>query len=385
MIFRLFCITCLLFLSCSKSQDPIDRETVKIGFLVSGDRTSYADAARLAVNEINTRGGLLDNRTVELVTRTNIQDALAAVQAAQQMIRNDEVFALLGPNRSTHAVEVGPIAQRAQVPMITTTATNPSVTRAGDFVFMAAFTDQFQGAVLARFAWEELGVSSAAVLTLEGDVYTEGISMFFVSHFRELGGTVVANELYAHGDTVFAEQLGRISEATPEAFFISGLVSDVTRVVRQTRTTPVLNPQGEPVTLLGADAWDNPVFLNAVPAEVEGSYFSGHFSAESTEQGAWEFVVAYEAAYDRTPAGGDAVSYDAVRLLSNAVERAGSFDGEAVRDRLAATRDYRGATRIARYNDNRHPTKSAVILTVKGGERRFFREIEPVGLGESVR
>ena len=328
----------------------------------------------MAVDEINTNGGLLD-RTVELVTRINIEEASAAVQAAEQMIQDDGVFAILGPNRSTHAVQVGPVAQRAQIPMITTSATNPNVTRAGDFVFMAAFTDQFQGAVLARFAWEDLGKSVAAVLTLEGDVYTEGISMFFVSHFTELGGTVIANEVYSAGDTTFTEQLGRISDAEPDVFFISGLVSDMTYVVRETASFPVLNAQGAPVTLLGADAWDNPLFLDEVTAEVEGSYFSGHFSAESTEPGARMFVEAYQAAYQRTPSGGDAVSYDAVRVLSEAVERARSLEGEPVRDQLAATRDYRGATQIARYDENRHPTKSAVILTIRDGERRFFKEV----------
>lgn len=373
---RFFYIACLLSLSlsCSKTQDPISNDTIRVGFLVSGDRSSYADAAQLAVDEINTNGGLLD-RTVELVTRINIEEASAAVQAAEQMIQDDGVFAILGPNRSTQAVQVGPVAQRAQIPMITTSATNPNVTRAGDFVFMAAFTDQFQGAVLARFAWEDLGKSVAAVLTLEGDVYTEGISMFFVSHFTELGGTVIANEVYSAGDTTFTEQLGRISDAEPDVFFISGLVSDMTYVVRETASFPVLNAQGAPVTLLGADAWDNPLFLDEVTAEVEGSYFSGHFSAESTEPGARMFVEAYQAAYQRTPNGGDAVSYDAVRVLSEAVERARSLEGEPVRSQLAATRDYRGATQIARYDENRHPTKSAVILTIRDGERRFFKEV----------
>lgn len=377
MSYRIFYISCLLSLliSCSKTQDPISIDAIRVGVLVSGDRSSYADAAELAVDEINANGGLLDNRQIELVIRTNIEDAAVAVQTAQQMIRNDGVFAILGPNRSTHAVEVGPVAQQARTPMITTSATNPSVTRAGDFVFMAAFTDQFQGAVLARFAWEDLGKSVAAVLTLEGDVYTEGISMFFVSHFTELGGTVVANEVYSAGDTTFTGQLGRIADVRPDVFFISGLVSDMTHVVRETASFPVLNAQGAPATLLGADAWDNPLFLNEVTAEVEGSYFSGHFSAESTERGSRTFVEAYQAATQRTPSGGDAVSYDAVRVLSEAVERAGSLEGEAIRNQLAATRNYRGATHIARYNENRHPTKSAVILTIRDGERRFFKEV----------
>ena len=379
MSFRLVCVASmfLLFLSpgCTKTQDPATQDAVRIGFLASGDRASYADAARVAIDEINRRGGLL-GRSVELVVRVDIEDADVAVQAAERMIRTHGVVVLIGPNRSTHAVAVGTVAQRERLPMITTAATNPDVTRAGDFVFMAAFTDRFQGLVLARFAGEDLGLTSVAVLTLKDDVYTVGISEFFVSRFTGIGGTIVANEFYESDETVFTEQLGRIAAARPEAFFISGLAKDVALAARQARAISLQNASGEPAIFLGADAWDNPALLTGATAEVEGSYFSGHFSSHTDEPGARAFIDAYEAAYGTVPGGGDAVSYDAVKLFLEAVDRAGRFDAEAIRDELAATRDFSGATRIASYNESRHPTKSAVILTIRNGEKRFFKEID---------
>ena len=78
---------------------------------------------------------------------------------------------MIGPNRSLHAAVVGEVAQKHRIPMITTTATNPNVTEAGDFVFMASFTDSFQGVVMAQFAETELGISTAAILTRRGDLY----------------------------------------------------------------------------------------------------------------------------------------------------------------------------------------------------------------------
>ena len=129
---------------------------VKVGFLVSGDRITYPNGARIAVDEVNERGGLL-GRSVELVIQMDLQEAEAAVQAAETMILTDEVVALIGPNRSSHAIEVGAVAQSHGVPMVTTAATNPAVTEAGDLVFMAAFTDQFQGRVMAQFASETRG------------------------------------------------------------------------------------------------------------------------------------------------------------------------------------------------------------------------------------
>ena len=357
-----------------KSAGP--ESTVKVGFLVSGDRASYADAAGIAVDEINDGGGLL-GRTLELVIRSGIEEPSVSVETAEQMIVDDEVIALIGPNRSSHAVVVGETAQRHGRPMITTSATNPDVTRAGGFVFMAAFTDLFQGGVMARFAHEELDLEAVAVLTLRGEVYTEGISEIFVSGFRGSGGTVAAEVLFDRGDTDFSEPLGRLAAAGAGALFISGFVEEIALVTRQARSLPLLDPAGEPVLFLGADSWDNPDLLAHPAAEVEGSFFSTHFSPDTDEPGARAFVDAYRSRFGAAPTGGDAVNYDAVRLLALAVERAGRLDPEAIRAQLAATEDYAGATRISGYDDNRHPAKSAVIMTIRDGEKLFHRQIDP--------
>ena len=71
------------------------------------------------------------------------------------------------------------------------------------------------------------------------------------------------------------------------------------------------------------------------------------------------------------------MNYDAVKLLFEAIERAGSLDPEAIREQLKATDDYTGATRIAGYDDNRHPAKNAVILTIENGEKKFHKQIDP--------
>ena len=380
-LFYLACVAAIAFVACedksSLSSDADgDGDPIKIGFLVSADRITYPNGAKIAVDEVNERGGLL-GRAVELVIQIDIQEAAVAVQAAETMILTDEVVALVGPNRSSHAVEVGPVAQRHGVPMITTAATNPAVTAAGDFVFMAAFTDQFQGRVMAHFAKETLGVNTAAVLTQRGEVYSEGIAEFFIAHFSGLGGEVVAEEFYESGATDFAEQLARIAAAAPEAVFFSGLPPEVALVTKQARALPLQNAAGEPTLFLGADAWDNPTLLDNEEAAVDGSFFSSHFSPDTDEPSARAFIDTYQALYGIAPTGGDAVSYDAVRLLLEAAERAGSLDADAIRRQLLATEQYVGATRIIGYNENRHPTKSAVIMTIENGAKKFYQQVDP--------
>ncbi|MDE2772702.1 MAG: ABC transporter substrate-binding protein [Gemmatimonadota bacterium] len=374
------CVAAVFLAVCDDGSSPtshgeVDDTPVRVGFLVSGVRT-YLNGATIAVDEVNGRGGLL-GRTVELVVRTGLEEAEAAVEAAEAMIGTDRAVALIGPNRSSHAIEVGALAQRRGVPMITTAATNPGVTAAGDLVFMAAFTDQFQGRVMAEFAAGTLEVSAAAVLTERGNVYSEGIGEFFIDRFRESGGAIVAEESYERGATEFAAQLAPIAAAAPGAVFVPVRAEDVALLAAEARALPVHDAAGEPALLLGADAWDNAALLEGGGAAVDGSFFSTHFSPDTDEPTARAFVDAYLARYAIPPTGGDAVSYDAVRLFLEAAARAGSLEADAVRLEMLATRQYAGATRISHYDDDRHPTKSAVIMTIENGVKRFYRQVDP--------
>ena len=294
-----------------------------------------------------------------------------------RMILDDNIIALVGPNRSAHAIPIGGLVGAHGLPMITTTATNPALTDSSDFVFMAAFTDAYQGAVMAKFAAVELGLTSVAVLTQSGEIYSEGISEFFINNFTAAGGTIAASEFYAITDTDFTEQLTRIAAATPDALFIAGWVQQVGPITQQARALPLLNAAGEPIRLLGTDTWDNPILLDNAAAEIEGSFFSGHFSAATDKPSGKAFVDAYQAAYGELPLGGHAVSYDATKVMLAAIERAGSFEGAAIRAELAATQNYVGATDIAGYDANRHPTKSAVIFTITDGKKQFYKQIDP--------
>ena len=366
---------------CNRVQEVVtpkqEQETLKIGFVVAGERVTYPNGAELAVTEINQHGGLLGT-PVELIGHIN-KEAIPEVSAqiAEQLIVEDKIIALIGPNRSSHAVVVGPIAQQYGIPMITTTATNPNVTNAGDFVFMASFTDSFQGAVMAQFAIDDLDMTTAAVLTRRGDLYTEGISEFFARNFSELGGDIVADETYEGETSDFIAQLTNIAAAKPDALFLAGFTLDIALITQQARAIPLLNADGEPTIFLGADSWDSELLFDSEDAEVEGSFFSGHFSPDTDEPNARAFVDTYESIYEFTPTGGVGVSYDAVKLLFEAVERAGSLDPEKIREQLAATENYIGATTIASYNENRHPTKSAVIFTIKDGAKQFHKQIDP--------
>ena len=380
-----------LFAGCDQLQrllDPLpseDGDTVKIGFIyTTPNRNNSRYGAELAVNELNEEGGVRGT-SIELVPHgiptqrllsENISDTEYVAGITEELVAKDGVTAIAGPNRSTHAVIVGEIAQRYGIPMITTGATNSRVTAAGDFVFMAAFTDDFQGKVMAQFAVEDLKAKTAAVLTHAGDVYSEGLSETFIANFAAYGGEVVAEQFYMAGDTDFTAQLTAISQATPDVVFSTGFIPELPLVVRQAR-----EEIGITATFLGGDSWDNPGLIPEAGSAVDGSFFSSPFSvkADPSDLGedAQRFISAFTGTFNEVPDGGAALGYDAVRLLVQAMRRAPDLEPTAIRDQIAATSGYSGATLISGYDENRHTAKSAAINRIVDGEVQFYKLIEP--------
>ena len=355
--------------------DVDDDDTIKIGFIYTSDiRSNSLNGAELAALQLNGEGGA-HGREIQIIARGNISDTGQAAGIAEELILQEGVSAIVGPNRSNYAVAIGPIAQRYEIPMVTTTATNPSVTAAGDFVFMAAFTDDFQGKVMATFATQDLEAKTAAVLTRRESLYSEGLSQTFIENFTALGGEVIHAQFYVRGDTDFTLQLTAVAESAPDVFFLPGFASEIPLVVQQAKTLGITG------ILLGGDSWDNAALISENSEILEGSFFSSLFSANAApgdlSEDADQFITAYTSIFKVPPAGGAALGYDGVRLVVQAMRRADDLASIAIRDQLAATTDYSGATFISGYDENRHPNKSAVINQIVNGEARFYKLIEP--------
>ena len=363
---------------------PQPEDVIKIGFIYGTYRKNSLDGATLAALQFNEEGGvrgvpieLVDGGVpIEQLAEKNISETEYVAALAEKLITQEKVLAIVGPNRSSQAVVVGEIAQRHGIPMVTTNATNPLVTTAGDFVFMAAFTDDFQGKVMAEFAIQELGAGRVAVLTERGSIYSEGLSQTFVDNFGALGGHVAAHQFYMSGETDFASQLIAVTSSMPDVVFIPGSVVDIPSLVQQARQN-----FGLTATFLGGDSWHNAELLATSGAFIEGSFFSGFFSSQvapgDLSEDAHRFIDAYTAMFGVAPDGSAALGYDALRLVVQAILRTEELTPMAIRDEIAATREYSGATFISGYDENRHTTKSAVINRIANGAIEFYKLIEP--------
>ena len=352
-----------------------DVSTVKIGFIYSPpDPGTTRNGAELAVTLANESGGV-KGLPIELLIRDDRRDPLRSVQHAEALITAG-VLAIVGPDYSTMAVEVGAVVQRHGIPMVTTYPTNPDVPRNGSFSFMGAYIDPYQASVIVDFAMQELQATTAAILTETGNAYSEGLSNVFVEDFTAQGGTVAIHQFYETGTTDFTKQLLPIAAVEPAVavVFLPGLGSEFPLAVKQARSDPI----NISATFLGGDGWDRPDLVEIGGMALEGSFFANHFSPDGqlTEE-ARQFVNAYTEKYGIAPDGPAALGYDATTILIEAMHRTTDLTPTAIRDQIEATQDYSGATALSHYDENRHAVKSLVINTIKDGRVQFHQLIIP--------
>ena len=354
---------------------------LKIGVIQpSNTFTTFSQGAETARAQINKKGGVLGMR-VEFMSRNNQPVSTepptpeASVTAAKELIEMENVFALLGPVYSTNSVEVGPIAQQAQRLMLPGSS-GSNVPAVGDYVFLITVPNPFQGKVMANFAMSpnELGAKTAATIIEEGDVYTTDLVRAFEAAFREKGGEIVYSGAYTVGDTNFTALLTEIHKVQPDVIFCPGFQPEVPSLINEAKQI------GITATFLGGSAWDDRErFLSILEdnSVLDGSYYPTNFSVATPDADVQEFVMAYSALFGSPPDGIAASGYDAMRLLARAIETGGSLDRVAVRDAFAKVSDYKGATTISHYDENRHPVKSLAIQVIQNGQVEHYKVVEP--------
>ena len=336
---------------------------------------SSANGIQLAIDEFNSKGGV-KGRQLQVKVLDDQGRPEEAATAATRLIASEHVVALLGEVASTRSMFMAPKAQQAKVPMVTPSSTNPAVTEKGDYIFRACFIDPFQGYVAATFAHDNLKLKKVAILKDVRNDYSVGLAKNFVDAFTKAGGQVIAQESYSNGDVDFKAQLTNIKGSAPQALYVPGYYTDVGLIARQAREVGITVP------LLGGDGWDSEKLYEIGGDAIVGSYFSNHYSPDDPSPRIQEFVGKYKKTYGgQLPDSLAAQAYDAAGMLVDAMKRAQDLTGPAIRDALAATKDYPGVTGNITLDQNRNPLKPAVVLKVaKGGKYDFVTKIYPEGM-----
>jgi len=375
----LLCVVAVLGLRCQRGaerQTAPAASDIPVGVYgaLSGSEASFGNAtvsgAKLAAEEINNSGGVL-GRKIRLVIEDDAGRADEAASAVTKLITRDNVVGVIGENSSNQSLAAAPACQNAKVSMISPSSTNPNVTKKGDYIFRVCFTDPYQGKALATFVRNNLKAKTSAILRDNKNDYSVGLAEVFRAEFTRLGGTITGEQSYTGGDTDFRPQLTALKSSKPEVVFIPGFYTDVGQIAIQARDLGITQP------MVGGDGWDSPEVITIGKEAINGCYFSDHYFVGEDRPAVQRFVAEIRKRTGQDPAANAALGYDAVRILADAIKRAGSLDKKAIRDQIASTKDYQGVSGVITMGPDRDPIKPVAMIKIDGGKTNFAGWITP--------
>ncbi len=361
-------------------------DPVNVGLVVelTGDipavGASSRNAAQLAVAEANATGGWVisgQKHQVNLLIEDNGGNADQTKAKVDKLINQDHVVAIIGPNASRYAIPAGDVAEANKTVLISPWSTNPQTTldsngKPKHYVFRAAYTDPFQGEVLAKYASTSLKSQKVAILYDNTADVLAGQAKFFKDTFEKNGGKVVTQQTFAAGAKDFSGQLNAIKAANPDIIFLPAYYNDAAAIIKQAHS------MGITTQFLGSDAWASDQFLPLCGKDCEGYYLTAHYSSQSTNATTQQFVANFKSIFATTPDDVAALTYDSFGLLGQALKDAGKIDREAVRTSLASIKNYAGVTGNIQFAPGSgDPTKGAVIMQIKNGAFVWHADVQP--------
>jgi branched-chain amino acid transport system substrate-binding protein len=340
-----------------------DSDTIKIGHIapmtgaIAAYGTAVANGVDLAVSEINANGGLL-GKQVEVILKDNQFDVAETVSAFNALLGED-VVAIIGAVASSRTSAITGLANDEGIVLITATSTADSITTEDDYVFRACFKDSFQGEMCAAFAAAQ-GWTKAAILYATGDTYSSGLRDAFVAAAPNYGIEIVAEQ--STSDTMavdFSSQMATIAASGAQVLFAPYYYDTVgPKIIPQAREA------GFDGAIVGADGFDGTQdYAVGDLAAYHDVYFTNHYSPEDPSEKVQTFIANYTAAYGAESLNAlAALAYDAMYMVAQAIETAGTTDRAAIRDAMVGMH-FVGVTGDMTLDETGTPAKSVAILT----------------------
>lgn len=323
-------------------------QTIKIGMgaPMTGDNAAFGQDISQGAKIAMTDAGQFKGFSFELVAQDDGGTAEGGAAVANKLVSDPTVVAIEGHIFSGATKAAIPIYEKAGLPMMSPSATNPDLTKQGSKVFnRLVFTDAFQGKYAAEYLFNKLQVKQLAIIH-DGQAYGQGLAQVVNDTFTSLGGTVVAFQAITPGESDYTAVLADIASKKPQAIFFGGYVAEAVVLVNELKQSGL-----EGVIFFGDDGTFGQDFLDRTGANGEGAYATSLIPAASEAKD--KFDAAYKAAYGMDPGKLSPYSwtaYDAGAVLIKAIEQVAivGSDGSLYVPRGAlvaavrATKDYPG-------------------------------------------
>lgn len=334
---------------------------------ITGDYAEYGNnfkrSVEMGMDLINQKGGVL-GKELKVVIGDSKGDPKESSTLAQKFTSDKKIVAEIGDFTSTSCLAAQPIYDEVGMVQLSPTSSHPDFAKGSKYSFGIIGTQAGEGPFMAMMS-DELGLKKVAVLYINNDwgiVTDKYYSESLASH----GSEVVAREFYFDGERDFTAVLTKLKDSDPDLLFIASMYNDGALINKQKQKL------GWDVPVLGPGSLYSPKLIELGGDAVEGLYTNVVFHPRSPKPEVQAFVSEFEKRYEVTPNMFAAVAFDAINLLADAIERAGSTDRKAIRDAVAATKDFPGVTGKITFTEVGDVMKEYTRVQIQDGEFKVF-------------
>ncbi|MBB6637382.1 ABC transporter substrate-binding protein [Cohnella thailandensis] len=337
---------------------------IGVGWPLASRNEGLAEGVAMAAEEINSNGGVL-GRQIRIESMDDGGTATEGLAVAGKLAENPDTVAVIGHRGSSVSIPASAIYEKAGIVMLTPGSTSPKLTQNGyRYVFRMIPSDAEIGERMARYAASR-GYKRVAILYAD-DEYGRGLANAFEDGGKGHGIDTI-DRLTGYSDSAELTRLVREWEALRcDAVFIADVMPAAGRTVADLRLA------GSNLPVLGGDGLDSDQLPRTAGAAAEGAVVASIFNPEGNNPEVARFIADYEAKYGTKPGKWAAQGYDAVRLLADAIARAGSAKPADIAQALRDTKGWTGVTGSHAFDDDGELTGKPIVLkTIKNGQFQY--------------
>ena len=354
-VFKRIILLCLVSLiSCSA---PESTQKLKVGVLL-GSQYSWQNDIKVGIesylNLTSKQNNCQHPKEIELVYRDTLSTQEKTAMAALELVQNDNVQVILGPNISDTALVAAKIAESARTPLISITSTHSDLTTDTSFVFQFAVNNRIQTRMLSDYLVNKLEYKSAAVIYKATSDYSRGYKNEFVEKFVKLGGTITDEIGYIDSPLLQNNEIQSIRHNQPDFILMPNFTDETILIVRQ------LKNQNIQSVFVGSDSWEVE-HLKTLP-DFQGSIMIDHWYSEAYE----EIDMMQDFTQNVSP-----LAYDATNLLWNIICDTPSPNRVSIRNGLSKTNNFNGVTGTVEEFISGNVVRDMVIVKISDNESKL--------------
>ena len=375
---RVLCIMvcCIIFVSAAfAGGDQEDGSVFKLGLvspLTGAGATSgavQANAAKMAVNEINEAGGINGILPIELFSEDDEGTPVKSVNVTQKLVNQDGIDAMIGALNSSCTLANMQVTSASSVPQITPSSSNAKIVELGNkFIFRMTATDPTHAKTLLKYSQEALGAKKVAMIYESSDFGTGAFNIVY-SLVADYGMEMVISEVYNSGETDFSVQLTKIKNAGPDVIILWGYYTEAALICKQVKQYNIDIP------MIGT-GYNSPALIELGGDAVDGLIFTTAFTNANPDPIVQDFDKKYTSLFKASYDQNAPQSYDAVYVIADAVTRCMEDgkdwnDGSILRDYIALTQ-YEGVTGATSFDPRGEMIKTLMVVQIVDGQHEIL-------------